>query len=219
MDYFTKWVEAETLANIRDVDVKRFVWKNIITRFEVPRVIVSDKRLQFDSKVFRDYCSSLGISNRYSTPSYPQSNRQAEAMNKTTVNGMKKRLKGAKGGWVDEFLNVLWAYLTNPRRSMGETPFSMTYGTEAVIPIEISLLSPKMAYFEQGHNDEGLIGSLDVLEERRDMVSIRLSNYQKRLAQGYNRNVRPQEFVLGDLVLHKAIGSMKDQNVGKLEPN
>ena len=32
-DYFTKWVEVEPLANIRDVDVKRFVWKNIVTRF------------------------------------------------------------------------------------------------------------------------------------------------------------------------------------------
>ena len=44
-DYFTKWVEAEALAKIRDVDVKKFLWKNIITRFEVPRVLISDNGL------------------------------------------------------------------------------------------------------------------------------------------------------------------------------
>ena len=49
-DYFTKWVEAEPLANIRDVDVKRFIWKNIVTRFRVPYVLISDNGLQFDNK-------------------------------------------------------------------------------------------------------------------------------------------------------------------------
>ena len=73
-DYFTKWVEAEPLANIRDVDAKRFVWKNIITRFGVPHVLISNNNLQFDNKMFRRYCGELGITNRYSTPAYPQGN-------------------------------------------------------------------------------------------------------------------------------------------------
>lgn len=140
-------------------------------------------------------------------------------MNKTIVNDLKKRLEGAKGGWVDELLNVIWAYRTTPRRSIGETPFSITYGIEAVIPIEISLLSPRVACFEQGRNDKGLIGSLDMLEERRDIISIWLADNQQRLAQGYNRNVKSQEFVSGELVLRKAVESMKDQNVSKLAPN
>ena len=71
-DYFTKWVEAESLANIKVVDVKRFVWKNIVTRFGVPYALISDNGLQFDSKPFRSYCGELGITNRYSTPAYLQ---------------------------------------------------------------------------------------------------------------------------------------------------
>ena len=70
MDYFTKWVEAEPLANIRDVDAKKFVWKNTVTQFGVPRTLISDNGLQFDSKSFRRYCYDLGITNRYSTPAY-----------------------------------------------------------------------------------------------------------------------------------------------------
>ena len=67
-DYFTKWVEAESLANIRDADAKRFVWRNIVTRFGVPQTLISDNS---DSKVFRRYCYELRIANRYSTPAYP----------------------------------------------------------------------------------------------------------------------------------------------------
>ena len=112
MDYFTKWVEAEPLANIRDVDAKRFVWRNIVTRFGVPQTLISDNRLQFDSKAFRRYC--LRITNRYSTPAYPQGNGQDEASNKVIANGLKKRLDDAKGRWVEELPHVLWAYRTTP---------------------------------------------------------------------------------------------------------
>ena len=73
-DYFTKWVEAEPLSNIGDVNIKRFVWKNIVTQFEIPHILVSDNGLQFDSKTFRRYCCELGIKNRYSTLTYPQGN-------------------------------------------------------------------------------------------------------------------------------------------------
>ena len=74
VDYFTKWEEAETLANIRDVNVKKIVWKNIVTRFGVPDSLISDNRLQFDSRTFHKFCSNLGIKSRYSTPVYPRSN-------------------------------------------------------------------------------------------------------------------------------------------------
>ena len=135
-DYFTKWVEAEPLTNIKDVDAKRFFWRNIVTRFEVPRTLISNNGLQFDSKAFQRYCGKLGIRNRYSTPTYPQRNGQAEASNKVIVSRLKKRLDVAKGKWVDELPYVLWTYRTTPQRSR-ETPFSMTYGAEAVIPLEL----------------------------------------------------------------------------------
>ena len=106
-DYFTKWVETEPLANIRDVDAKRFVWKNIVSRFGIPHTLISDNSLQFDSKAFRRYCCDLGITNRYSTPAYLQGNGQAEAFNKVIVNGLKKRLDDAKGKLVEELSHVL----------------------------------------------------------------------------------------------------------------
>ena len=70
-NYFTKWVEVEPLANIRDVDAKKFFWKNIVTRFGVPRTLISNNGLHFNSKAFKRYYCDLGIVNRYSTSAYP----------------------------------------------------------------------------------------------------------------------------------------------------
>ena len=71
VDYFTKWAKAEALANIQDVNVKKFVCRNIVTKFGVPESLVSDNGLQFDSKAFRKFCTDLDVKNRYSTFAYP----------------------------------------------------------------------------------------------------------------------------------------------------
>ena len=89
------------------MDAKRFVWKNIVTRFGIPHTLILNNGLQFDSKAFRRYYCDLGINNRYSTPAYPQGNGQAEAVNKVIVSGLKKRLDDAKGKWVEELPHVL----------------------------------------------------------------------------------------------------------------
>ena len=69
--------------------------------------LISDNGLQFDSRAFREFCSDLDIKNKYSTPAYPQSNGQAEAINKTILNGLKERLDVVKGRWAEELPNVL----------------------------------------------------------------------------------------------------------------
>ena len=117
-------------------------------------MLISDNSLQFDSKMFRKYCGELGITNRHSTPTYPQGNGQAEVVNKVIINGLKKRLDNAKGKWVEELPHVLWTYRITPCRSTGETPFSMTYGAEAVIPLETGFSMTRTSSFNLKDNNE-----------------------------------------------------------------
>ena len=198
---------AEALANIRDVDVKKFVWRNIVTRFGVPKSLVSDNRLQFDSKAFCKFCSDLGIKNMYSTLVYLQSNGQIEATNKAIVNRLKKRLEGTKGRWAEELPNIFWAYRMTPRRFTGETTFSLTYGTEAVIPTEVNLCSARVSGFALIENDELMVKQLDLLKEYQELATIRLAEYQQKLARQYNRDVKRREFSAGDLVPQKVVGN------------
>ena len=169
--------------------------------------------------MFRRYCGELRITNRYSTPAYPQGNRQTKAVNKVLVNGLKKRLGDTKGKWVEELPHVLWTYRTTPRRSTGETPFSMTYGVEAVIPLETGFPTSRTSSFNPSDNDKQLTKSLDLIEEKRENATVQLAYYQQKLKQGYDANVKLRPLTPGDLGLCKVLGIAKNPAWRKLGPN
>ena len=110
IDYFTKWVEAEALATITEKNIQSFVWKNIICRYGIPRVLVSNNGKQFDNSAFRYFCSELGIKNHYSSIAHLQANGQVKVTNQSLLKIIKTQLEGAKCIWLDELPSVLWAY-------------------------------------------------------------------------------------------------------------
>uniref|UniRef100_A0A2N9GA65 Uncharacterized protein n=1 Tax=Fagus sylvatica TaxID=28930 RepID=A0A2N9GA65_FAGSY len=141
---------------------------------------------QFTSGPFREFCEQYGIRNHFSTPAYPQANGQAESSNKTLLDGIKKRLENAKGRWVEELPSILWTYRTTPRCSTGETPFSLTYGVEAVIPLEIGLPTIRTEYYDPVTNETSLATDLDLAEERKGFSSYSFS----RLSEWAAKNIR-----------------------------
>ena len=118
------------MITITKARITTFVWKNIICRFGVPRVIISDNGRQFDNPKFRKFFQDLGVKNHYSSPRHPQANGQIEVTNKSLLKIIKTRLEGAKGAWPEELQNVLWVYRTIIRVPIGETPFKLTSGIE-----------------------------------------------------------------------------------------
>ena len=166
----------------------------MVTRFGVPNYLISDNGLQFDSKAFCELCCDFDIKNKHSTPAYPQSSGQAKAINKTILNGLKKMLDGAKGRWVEELPNVLWVYQTTPRHSTGETLFSLTYGVEAVILAEVNPCNARVSEFNPTQNDLMMVKRLELLDEYREVVTIRLAEYQQNLAGRYNQDVKTRDF-------------------------
>ncbi|KAG7533112.1 Ribonuclease H-like superfamily [Arabidopsis thaliana x Arabidopsis arenosa] len=220
-DYFSKWIEAEAYASIKDSAVNTFIWKNIICRHGVPYEIVTDNGPQFISHEFEAFCSEWNIKVSFSTPRYPQGNGQAEAANKTILSNLKKRLSHLKGGWYDELQPVLWAYRTTPRRPTGETPFSLVYGMEAVVPAELNVpgLRRTEAPLNEEENSAMLDDSLDTINERRDQALIRIQNYQQAAARYYNSKVKSRPFFVGDYVLRRVFDNKKEEGAGKLGIN
>ena len=97
------------------------------------------------------------------------------------MNGLKKRLDDGKGKWVEELPHVLWTYGTTSRWLTGETHFSMTYGAEAVIPLETGFPMLRTSTFTSDGNDELLEKGLDLIEERRENAMVQLAYYQHKL--------------------------------------
>ena len=169
--------EAEALATITETKVQYFIWKNIVYRFGIPKTIISDNNLQFDSQAFRSFCLNLGIRNKYSSPGHPQANGQTEVTNRTLLRLIKSRLIGAKGAWPEELPNVLWAYRMTARTPTGETPSNLTYGIEAIIPVEVGLTSLRREFFDKQSNNDQLKQNLDFLDEVRDQAAQRMAKY------------------------------------------
>ncbi|XP_076887042.1 uncharacterized protein LOC143537071 [Bidens hawaiensis] len=99
---------------------------------------------------------------------------------------------------VDELPHVLWAHRTSKKTSNSETPFSLTYGTEAMIPAEIGLPSARILMMED--NKKELRINLDPLEERRELAAIRENKYKSQLQKYYDARVKICEFHKGDYV-------------------
>ncbi|RVW87310.1 Retrovirus-related Pol polyprotein from transposon 297 [Vitis vinifera] len=173
-DYFSKWVEAEAYASIKDKDVTNIA--------------------------FRNFCSELNIRNSYSTPRYPQSNGQAEATNKTLITALKKRLEQAKGKWVEELPGVLWAYRTTPGRPTGNTPFALAYGMDAIIPTEIGLPTIRTEAVKQDNASVEVGRNLDWADEVRESASHpdgRLSTKSIRSLQSKSTTQKLQKWYTG----------------------
>ena len=138
--------------------------------------------------------------------------------NRTLLKIIKTKLDEAKGAWPEELPNVLWAYRTTARAPTGETPFRLTYGTEAVIPVEVGVASTRRTTFNEVENDDKLRVNLDYLDRVRDKASSRMTEYQRKMAEYYNKRVKLRQLDIGDLVLRKVTTAIKDPTQGKLGP-
>ena len=114
--------------------------------------------------------------------------------------------------------SVLWAYRTTARTPTGETPFRLTYGTEAIILVEVGITSTKREMFHEEDNDDQLRVNLDFLDEVREKAFDKMTKYQQEMAEYYNKRVKLKQLDIGDLVLRKVTPATRDPTQGKLDP-
>ncbi|GKE44782.1 reverse transcriptase domain-containing protein, partial [Tanacetum coccineum] len=197
MDYFTKWIEAKAVATISGGQVKKFVCDNIVCRFGLPGEIVSDNGKQFSNNPFKDWCEKLNITQRFASVKHSQSNRLVERANRSLGEGIKARLGEGNKNWIEEIPHVLLAHRTMIKSSNGDTPFPLTYGTKAVIPVEIGMPTYRTAIVDIVRNDDEIRLNLYLLEERRERAAIRKAKAKSKMMRYYNARVRGVTFKPG----------------------
>ncbi|GJW16674.1 reverse transcriptase domain-containing protein [Tanacetum coccineum] len=114
--------------------------------------------------------------------------------------GIKARLGEGNKNWIEELPHVLWAHRTTIKSSHSDTPFSLTYGTEAAIPTEIRMPTYRTMAVDAVHNDEELRLNLNLLEERRERATIHEVKAKLQMTKYYNARVRGVTFRPGDFV-------------------
>jgi hypothetical protein len=116
---------------------------------------------------------------------------------------------------------ALHGYRTSVRTSTGATPFSLVYGTEAVLPVVVEISSMRVlmeAELSEAEWCQNRYDQLNLIEEKRMAALCHGQLYQRRMKQAFDKKVRPGEFREGDLVLKKILSFQPDAR-GKWTPN
>ena len=113
----------------------------------MPKRLVSDNGTQFASHLLKKLCEGVGIQQVFASVEHPQTNGQVESANRVLLRGLKRRLEKAKGSWAEEVPRIVWAYHTTPHSTTKETPFSLVYGSDAMILVEIQENSSRFQNF------------------------------------------------------------------------
>ncbi|XP_070035316.1 uncharacterized protein [Nicotiana tomentosiformis] len=220
IDYFTKWVEAVTFKSVTKKAVVVFVHSNIICRFGIPKVIITDNAANLNSHLMKEVCQQFKIMHRNSTPYRPKANGAVEAANKNIKKILRKMVQGSRQ-WHEKLPFALLGYRTTVRTSIGATPYLLVYGTEAVIPAEVEIPSLRVIVETEIDNDEWVktrLEQLSLIDEKRLAAVCHGQLYQRRMARAYNKKVRPRKFEVGQLVLKRILPHQTEAK-GKFAPN
>ena len=202
--YFSKWAEAVSLREVKSDNIINFLERQIIYRFGIPHRITSDNGKAFRSNKMYRFIEKYKIKWNYSTGYYPQANGAIEAFNKTLGKMLKKTVHRYRRDWHDRLLEALWAYRVTVRTPTQATPYSLVYGCEAVLPLEVQLPSLRVALHEGLTQDEQIrlrFQELDALEEERLHALQDLELYRQNMVRAYNKLVKRRVFKKGELVL------------------
>ncbi|CAL9020231.1 unnamed protein product [Prunus brigantina] len=202
-DYFTKWVEAKPVKSTTSQEIITFIEEQIIQRFGIPESITTDRGSSFISGDMLDMAEAFKFKLLQSTPYYAQANGQAESSNKVIINIIRKMLEKNPKQWHEKLSETLWAYRTSKREATGMTPYALTYGHDAILPMEIAVQSLRIAH---QHDLVGEDYSQAMLLELEGLDASRIDTLNKLLAgkqavsRAYNKRVKNKSFEEGEIV-------------------
>ena len=155
------------------------------------RAIIFDNGRQFSTTKLIDYLGTLA---RFTTVSHPQTDGQAEAVNKSILHSLQKKLDDAKGKWVDELHSVLCSIGTTKKMAINESPFILAYGSKSFLLIEVVLHTHPLTTFQEELNNAALQEALDLLPSVHGDALLRAALYKLRIMRVHDRIVRLQPF-------------------------
>ena len=136
-NYFTKWVEAVPLKKAEQKNMIQLIKEHIIHRFGIPQSITTNQGTMFTRDEMTYFSKDYGIHLIRSTTFYALENGQVEASNKVLINILEKKLEDNPRDWHIILYETLWGYRTSKRNSTRVSTYSLTYGQDAVLPMEV----------------------------------------------------------------------------------
>ena len=192
VDSYSKWCEAFPLRTQEATEVAAVLYREIITRYGSPRVLISDRGKNFMSNLVKALSELFNIT-RHLTSSYrPQTNGAVERMNSVIVQALRAYTKDQQDDWIDVLPGIMMAYRATPAtQSTHYSPFFLLYGREMTLPIDTALI-PK-DHLAQDHRIF-LSRILQNLERTRKIAAKNIAEAQQRYKEQYDKNSKEPDF-------------------------
>jgi hypothetical protein len=170
IDKITKWIEVKPVTCPKAKRVLDFL-DELVHCYGLPHRINTDLGSNFNNHQFWEYCENSGIDVRYVSVAHPRANVQVERANGMVLNALKKRLHDAANTKeekrIKELPNALWGLRTQPTKSTGQSPYFLVYGSEAILPADVTWESPAVEQHDEGISEDSRRVDIDGLEEAR----------------------------------------------------
>ncbi|XP_077222031.1 uncharacterized protein LOC143855864 [Tasmannia lanceolata] len=165
-------------------------------------------------------CEAFKIKHHKSSPYRPQTNGAVEAANKNVKVIITKMTETYKD-WSNKLPYAVWAYRTSIRTSTGTTPYSLVYGMEAALPIELRIPFLRVmmeADLLESEWARARYQELYMIDEKRLKALYHVQGYRRRIEKAFNKKVRMRDLQKGDFVLKTFHAPVYDPR-GKFKPN
>jgi hypothetical protein len=198
MDYFTKWPEAKATPAATAEETVKFIYEEIICRHGCPQRILTDRGTHFKNKLVEGLTRKFEITHLFSTPYHPQTNGLVERFNRTLCEALAKLTEKEKN-WDDHIAPVLFAYRTSQHSTTKVTPFLLTHGREATLPLD-----DHTKFVEQDKGDPLFKRYTEIMQDLPNVqqeVQSRVARQQLQQKQRHDSKIKEITFSIGDKVL------------------
>ena len=142
-DHFTRWVEVFPLPDMKATTVAEVLTRELFSRFGCPKSLHSDRAANFKSELISELCRLMGVKKTFTTSFYPQGNGKCERVNRTILNMLSRYLSDNHAEWDLHLPLLMLGYRSQVHKSLGYSPFFLTFGREARLPVESEFDVPR----------------------------------------------------------------------------